>query len=193
MIAATNKDLRDLSVGGQFREDLFHRLNVVSLAIPPLNERKDDLPILVQQFLHKFSRKHKRTIKKVDEWVLPALCQYDWPGNVRELENIIERAVIFCYSGEIRLSDLPEEITGLWKRMDLQASKMSLAEALQKFEEYIINRTLDLNNGNRNKTAKDLGISRATLFNKMRRYSPVKGENVIPAESYDTVGPACGL
>ncbi len=171
VIAATNRDLRELSGKGLFREDLFHRLNVVSLAIPKLNERKEDVPILVQQFLQKFSRKHKRNIKKFDEWVLPALCNYNWPGNVRELENVMERAVIFCRGAEIRLSDLPEEISGLGKGLDLQTPKMNLSEALQKFELHIISQTLEVNKGNRDKTAKDLGVSRATLFNKMKRHS----------------------
>ena len=101
VVAATNRDLRELSKKSLFREDLFHRLNVVSLSIPKLNERKEDIPILVQQFLEKFSRKHKRNVKKFDEWVLPALCHYNWPGNVRELENVMERAIIFCREGEI--------------------------------------------------------------------------------------------
>ena len=171
VIAATNRDLRELSKKGFFREDLFHRLNVVSLSIPRLTERKEDVPILVQQFLQKFSRKHKRNIKNFDEWVLPALCNYNWPGNVRELENVMERAVIFCRAGEIRLSDLPEEISGLAKGLDLQAPRVNLAEALQKFEHHVISQTLELNKGNRDKTARDLGISRATLFNKMKRWS----------------------
>jgi transcriptional regulator with PAS, ATPase and Fis domain len=144
---------------------------VVSLSIPRLNERKEDVPILVQQFLQKFSRKHKRNIKKFDEWVLPALCNYNWPGNVRELENVMERAVIFCSGAEIRLSDLPEEISGLGKGLDLQTPKMNLSEALDKFEHHVISRTLELNKGNRDKTAKDLGVSRATLFNKMKKLS----------------------
>ena len=171
VVAATNRDLRELSKKGLFREDLFHRLNVVSLSIPKLHERKEDIPILVQQFLQKFSRKHKRNIKKFDEWVLPTLCNYNWPGNVRELENVMERAVIFCRDGEIRLSDLPEEISGLGKGLDLKNSKMRLSDALQKFEHHLISQTLGLNKGNRDKTARDLGISRATLFNKMKKWS----------------------
>ncbi|MDR3555022.1 MAG: sigma-54 dependent transcriptional regulator [Syntrophobacteraceae bacterium] len=183
VVAATNRDLRELSKIGSFREDLFHRLNVVSLAIPKLNERKEDVPILVQRFLHKFSRKHKRNIKNFDEWVLPALCHYNWPGNVRELENVMERAVIFCRDAEIRLSDLPEEISGLGKRLNLQTPKMNLSEAMQKFEHHLISQSLDLNKGNRDKTARDLGISRATLFNKLKKWSLASGrENGEPKE-----------
>ncbi len=179
VIAATNKDLRELSKKGLFREDLFHRLNVVSLAIPRLSERKEDVPILVQQFLQKFSRKHKRNIKKFDEWVLPALCHYNWPGNVRELENVMERAVIFCRDGEVRLSDLPEEISGLGKGLDLKGPNMHLSDAVQKFEHHLISQALELNRGNRDKTARDLGISRATLFNKMKKWTfAAKSENV---------------
>ncbi|MDA8307190.1 MAG: sigma-54 dependent transcriptional regulator [Deltaproteobacteria bacterium] len=178
VVAATNRDLRERSKKGLFREDLFHRLNVVSLAIPKLNDRKEDVPILVQQFLQKFSRKHKRNVKKFDEWVLPALCHYDWPGNVRELENVMERAVIFCRSGEIRLSDLPEEISGLGKKLDLKTSKMNLSDAMQRFEHHLISQALDLNKGNRDKTAKDLGISRATLFNKMKKWSFASGREI---------------
>ncbi len=171
VVAATNRDLRELSKNGLFREDLFHRLNVVSLAIPRLNERKEDVPILVQQFLQKFSRKHKRDVKEFDQWVLPALCHYNWPGNVRELENVMERAVIFCRDAEIKLSDLPEEISGLGKKLNLHTPKTNLADAMLKFEHHLISQALDLNKGNRDKTARDLGISRATLFNKMRKWS----------------------
>ncbi len=176
IVAATNRDLRELSGKGLFREDLFHRLNVVSLAIPKLNDRKEDVPILVQQFLRKFSRKHNREVKKFDEWVLSALCHYNWPGNVRELENVMERAVIFCRDGEIGLSDLPEEISGLGKGLGLRTSMMNLSRQMQKFEHHLILQALDLNKGNRDKTARDLGISRATLFNKMKKWSVAFGE-----------------
>jgi DNA-binding NtrC family response regulator len=170
VIAATNKDLRELSRKELFREDLFHRLNVISLEIPSLNERREDFPILVQHFLHKYSRKHKRPVKTIDEWTLSVLSHHDWQGNVRELENVIERAVIFSHGGEIRISDLPEEIAGKGNRLEVEATKLSLNEALERFEEYHINKTLNSNDGNRYKTANDLGISRATLFNKMRKY-----------------------
>ena len=170
VIAATNQDLRELSKRELFREDLFHRLNVIELQIPRLNERQEDIPILVQHFLRKFSRKYKRPLKSVDQWALSALCQHNWQGNVRELENMIESAVIFSHGEDIRISDLPEDITGEAKQLEVEPSKLSLNDALEKFEEYLISKTLSLNNGNRDKTAVDLNVCRATLFNKIKKY-----------------------
>jgi len=173
VIAATNKCLKTLSEKELFREDLYHRLNVISLEIPSLNQRKEDLPVLVRHFIQKFAQKHKRPVKMVDEWTLAALHDHIWDGNIRELENIIERAVIFSDSGKIGPADL-WNVAGRTQRPQVrrseQVSDLRLAEALEKYEEKHILKTLSLHEGNRYLTAKCLGVSRATLFNKMKKY-----------------------
>ena len=175
VIAATNRCLKTLSEKELFREDLYHRLNVISLEIPSLNERKDDLPTLVRHFIQKFARKHKRSVKMVDERTLFVLRNHNWDGNIRELENVIERAVIFSRGGEIRPTELHDVIGQNGGAQDRGAElecgpELRLVEALEKYEEDHIVKTLNLNDGNRYQTAKCLGVSRATLFNKMRKY-----------------------
>lgn len=170
IVAATNKDLRELSKQDKFREDLFHRLNVVSLRIPNLQERKEDIPVLIEYFLHSSSNKYQKPIVSTAQDVREALCDYHWPGNVRELENVIERAVIFSQNGTLKISDIPGYITNDRGLSTLSEGNLNLSFVLEKYEKIHIARTLELNHGNRNRTAKQLSISRATLFNKMKKY-----------------------
>src|SRR5215831_4395449 len=112
LVAATNRDLKKLIAAGAFREDVFYRLNVVPIALPPLRERGSDIPLLVDHFLAKFNERLKKHVSGVEPEALDVLCAYAWPGNIRELENVIERAVLFCDAGKLRLLDLPQELRG---------------------------------------------------------------------------------
>ncbi len=173
VIAATNHDLLELSEKKVFREDLFHRLNVISFGIPSLRERKEDIPVLIHHFMANSSDKYLKPIKMIDENVLVSLSEYSWPGNVRELENIIERAVIFSQNNEIKMSDIPEYIVSNKKTKEdevLTKGSLKLSRVSAMFEKVHILRVLKMNHSNRNKTAESLGISRATLFNKMKKY-----------------------
>lgn len=171
IVAATNQDLLELSRNMLFREDLYHRLNVIGLELPSLRERKEDIPVLVDHFIERSSIKHKKVVAAIRPDALDALVQYDWPGNVRELENIIERAVIFSRESEIGCTDLPRHIAGKGKSEPPRPEKvLELSAAIHKYEKIHIFEALQVNMGNRMKTAISLGISRATLFNKMRKH-----------------------
>lgn len=160
VIAATNRNLKSLVKEGKFREDLFYRLNVFNIHIPSLKERQADIPDLVDHFIKKYNQLMNRSVKKIDRQAQDVLARYDFPGNVRELENIIERAIVLCKGGTIKLKDIPisEEptITG--------------AESIAEIEKDHIERILDKYSWNISKTAKSLGIDRATLYNKISKY-----------------------
>jgi DNA-binding NtrC family response regulator len=177
VIAATNQDLKKLIKENLFREDLYYRLNVIPVEIPPLRKRKDDLPLLVEHFLRKCSNsnKIKKEISDVSGEVIRILGLYDWPGNVRELENIVERAVILCRQSKIEKEDLPEflqELAGLPGAPDDLKNKecVLLKNAMKCSEKETIQNALNVCGGNRNKTAQVLGINRTTLYNKMKEY-----------------------
>jgi DNA-binding NtrC family response regulator len=173
IIAATNKDLLGLCERRLFREDLFHRLNVVSFEIPSLRERKEDIPVLIQHFFTRCSNKYDKAINTINDSVLRILCDYSWPGNARELENTIEQIVIFSQNNRIQRSDLPKYIlnsTRSDKTAIINDDDLNLSRVTEKLEKLHILKVLEKNSGNRNNTAKVLGISRATLFNKMTKY-----------------------
>ncbi|MEN2994955.1 MAG: sigma-54 dependent transcriptional regulator [Thermodesulfovibrio sp.] len=168
-IAATNKDLTKACKEGCFREDLFYRLNVIHIEIPPLRTRKEDIPLLVDFFIKKHSSKRKDiTIKGITEEALDALMNYSFPGNVRELENIIERAIAFTNSVEITVKDLPSYV------LKSQSSKKimvgSLREALDNFEKELIWSALQKSRGNISKAAALLGIHRQQLQRKLKQF-----------------------
>src|SRR5262249_35989552 len=112
LVAATNKDLRRAVAEGRFREDLFYRLNVIAVAVPPLRDRRDDIPLLVDHFLSRFREKNAKPVSGCTRGALEVLTEHDWPGNVRELENAIERAVVLTKSSVIDVDDLPREVRG---------------------------------------------------------------------------------
>ncbi len=173
IIAATNQDLKKLIKNGEFREDLYYRLNVIPIYLPPLRERKDDIPFLIEHFLDKCLKKIKRKkIKGVSKEVMKIFIAYDWPGNVRELENFIERAVILTKDEWIQRADLPEFLqeTKLNEFQNNENQHLPLKEALKYSEKEIIERVLKDCNGNRKKAAEFLGINRTTLYNKMKEY-----------------------
>ncbi len=173
VIVATNKNLKKLVEQEKFRQDLYYRINVVSINLPPLRDRPGDIPLLAEHFLEKYSKIHcnGKNKKRLSEQTLKILMRYNWPGNVRELENAIERAVVLSPSDIIVPQDLPEEILNpIESKNELISSEMPLAQALLKVEKNIILNALERNNWNKQKTAKALGISRTSLFRKMRDF-----------------------
>lgn len=166
VIAASNIPLEKEVDGGRFRQDLYYRLNVFSLVLPPLRRRRPDIPLLAHHFLHKFSLKFDKEVKSIAQPALDKLLQYDWPGNVRELENIIQRAVLLSDSTQISSIHLPRRTSAMHDLDDACSSLISFAE----MEKMLINHTLQAVNGHRERTAEVLGISPATLWRKMKKY-----------------------
>lgn len=162
VICATNEPLEQLVKEGRFREDLFYRLNVFSITIPPLRERRDDIPLLAEHFLKKFSEGMNRSIRGISKDAMEFLMNYDWPGNVRELENAIERAVVIRRSGDIKAEDLP---------FNIHVHKNDEEENLEAIEKKHIIKMLEKYGYNISKVAKVLGIDRVTLYNKMSKYN----------------------
>ena len=169
IIAATNKDLSKLVNEGKFRDDLYYRLNVVRIDLPPLSQRREDIPFLIDAFIQKFNAKMGKQITGVSDQALRLLLNHDFPGNVRELENIIEHAFVICGGNRIEVDCLPKELT---KKQEETDSRMSVKEdhPFEKAEAEIVKRTLEKSSGNRVKAAQELGISRATLWRKIKRY-----------------------
>jgi DNA-binding NtrC family response regulator len=175
LLAATNQDLLAEVQAGRFREDLFYRINVVAVEVPPLRERKGDIPLFARTFVERFAQRHRRPIQDISPAALTQLTEAAWPGNVRELENTLERAVLLAPGPVLNLEDL-----GLAPARTAPASEAAdriedlplgpLKEALEIPERALILRALDLHAGNRQGTARTLGINRTTLFNKMRKY-----------------------
>jgi two-component system, NtrC family, response regulator HydG len=169
VIAATNKDLAKEVKEGRFREDLYYRLNVVPITMPPLRERKEDISLLADHFLTFFREKNRKPLKGLSDKALDLLVRYDWPGNIRELENCIERAVIMARDEVIVPSDFPPQIqlSGEGDKKDVGIFYgMSLAE----MEKELIVKTLAETGGNRTRAAEVLGINRRTLQNKLKEY-----------------------
>ncbi|KQL45828.1 histidine kinase [Brevibacillus choshinensis] len=171
IVAATNKNLEELVREGRFREDLFYRLNVVTMKIPPLRERIEDTIELAHFFLYEFSLRYNRPIHAISQNVMQNLLQYDWPGNIRELRNAIERLVVFATDGMVKEEDLPYSLQSQPKpsSIELPDDLISLQEELEAHERRVILRAIELENGNKQAAAKRLGISRATLYNKLNK------------------------
>lgn len=164
VIAATNKNLKKLVEEGRFRDDLYYRLNVVRISLPPLRERKDDIPLLVEHFVQKFDQELGRRILGPTKEAMAALLAYGWPGNVRELENAIEHAFVCCRGRRFTLDDLPEEIRG----KEAQAGKRRPSSLKQEKEAIV--QALREAGGNRSQAARALGINRTTLWRKLKQY-----------------------
>ena len=173
LILATNCDLEEAVKRGEFREDLYYRINVITLTQPSLRERIGDIPLLVDHYLKQFNAQTGRQIKGVDDLALHAMQQYHWPGNVRELVNVIERAVVLCKGNQITSGDLPEKLfveDERRARIEAQLGGASLKNALSTPERQLIIQALETNGWNRQGTAKALGINRTTLYKKMKKY-----------------------
>jgi PAS domain S-box-containing protein len=173
IIVATNRDLAELTRNGTFREDLYYRVNVVRIELPPLRRRKEDIPLLVEQFIAKFNHLHHATVRGMAPEALSLLMAHDWPGNVRELENVIERAFVLCPDGTIEISHLPDELTLHGSR---SAGPVSLQDARSQMEAQAIQTSLEQNGFNRLATAKALGMHKTTLFRKIRQLGIVLPE-----------------
>ncbi|HAS54847.1 MAG TPA: Fis family transcriptional regulator, partial [Nitrospiraceae bacterium] len=166
IIAATNADLDSRIKSGQFREDLYYRLNVIELKMPSLRERRDDIPVLIKHYLDIFKKEAGKEIQDIDYEATQALLAYDWPGNVRELRNTIERSVVLTEGGVITLHDLPDK----FRTLDVEGvSTSSLRQALDGFERDYIKRSMAENKGNKEETAQKLGVDLATLYRKLKK------------------------
>ncbi len=187
IIAATNKDLDKATKEGKFREDLFYRLNVIPLHIPSLKRRPEDIPLLIDHFVHKFSRRRKREPLKFSSEAKDCLLKYRWAGNVRELENLIERLTILVSGNIVKVSDLPDKIRETskdevvtephsvtpskyaTKELDLPDSGLNLKSVIENMEKQLIQRALEKTGGNKNKAAELLGLNRTTLIEKLKK------------------------
>jgi DNA-binding NtrC family response regulator len=162
VIAATNKNLEEAIRAGSFREDLFYRLNVISFRMPPLKERKEDVPLLASHFLHRFSQETNKPVDLFSREAMDELMLHEWPGNVRELQNAVERAVVVCKGRKIIPEDLP-----IFCRARLSAAP---GDSLSEMERTHITRILRENDWNISRSAKILGIDRSTLYSKIKRH-----------------------
>jgi DNA-binding NtrC family response regulator len=161
IIAATNRDLEQAVRDGRFREDLYYRLNVIPINLPPLRERKEDIPALIQYFLQRFAKEAKKSFTEVRPDALEKLVGYGWPGNVRELANVIERGVVLGEGPKLRMRDLPGRI--LINRPAEPAETLSYRESLDAAKRELIVRALTQSQGNRAAAAKLLGLQRTYL------------------------------
>jgi PAS domain S-box-containing protein len=166
VIVATNKDLADQTRKGTFREDLYYRVNVVRVELPPLRRRKEDIPLLAGQFIERFNRLQDRSVQGISAEALSLLMAYDWPGNVRELENVIERSFILCREGVIEIAHLPEELTAHGASRALPSDSRTAHDLL---DAQAIHAALERNGDNRTAAARELGIHKTTLFRRMKK------------------------
>ncbi|HHY59336.1 MAG TPA: sigma 54-interacting transcriptional regulator [Clostridia bacterium] len=175
VIAATNKDLAQMVKEGTFRQDLYYRLNIVPLYLPPLRERKDDIKALAQHFLQQFSKEvgHELILSPQVEWVL---YHYDWPGNIRELRNVLEHASIVAAGPVIELQHLPSYLVSGQAQEKMPTDIYNLKESVKRLEKELILAALAQTNNNRSQAIKLLGISRRTFYEKLRQYDIVLGE-----------------
>jgi len=198
IVAATNRDLEEAVKEGSFREDLFYRLNVIPINVPPLRERKGDIPLLIDHFMVRFSKVCKRPPLRIQRAALEALVAYDWPGNVRELENIVERLIVLTEGDSVGLEDLPERISrsspvkessrepvttgalhrnpahdereGAKNTFHLPEGGVLLPELIREIEMDLIGQALDRTGGVKTKAARLLGLKRTTLIEKMKKF-----------------------
>jgi DNA-binding NtrC family response regulator len=186
VVLASNEDLDKVVESGRFRQDLYYRINVVTIHLPPLRERIGDIPLLAEHFLDRYRREARKDVTGFSQECLEYLQRYNWPGNVRELENVVERAVVLTKNRRIEVNDLPENLIekaqaapddeGVYR-------PQSLKRALEEPEKHIIRKALEANNWNRQTTAQILEINRTTLYKKMKRYGldadPAQRENAL--------------
>jgi len=169
IIAATNKSLMDLLNRGKFRDDLYYRINVIKITLPPLSQRREDIPYLVDHFIRQFNLKTGKQIERVSEEVMNYFMEYDFPGNVRELENLIEHAFVLCRGTEITIADLPRDFVQKVAPTPTSETKIEGGKKLEEAERQVILNILKKHRGNRKKTAIELGIHVTTLWRKMKK------------------------
>ncbi|HDH02281.1 MAG TPA: sigma-54-dependent Fis family transcriptional regulator, partial [Nitrospirae bacterium] len=182
ILAATNRNLEELTSEGRFREDLYYRLNVIPVHIPPLKDRKEDIPVLIEHFLKKHAKAKKRQFPEISKQLMDILLRYGWPGNVRELENLIERLTILNPGQRVTINDLPERFQTLAPATDkpkpslystedfsLPPEGINLNNIIDTIERKLINEALEKSNGIKSKAATLLGLNRTTLVEKMKK------------------------
>ncbi|MDB5351601.1 MAG: response regulator with CheY-like receiver, AAA-type ATPase, and DNA-binding domain [Planctomycetota bacterium] len=172
LVSATNRDLAEVIAAGKFRQDLYHRLKVVSVRLPPLRARREDMPLLIEYFLKEFSTSHHKTIKGVSPAVRKVLTGYSWPGNVRELRNTIESMIVIDSDGVLDLDDLTEDLQAVTPQGAESAAGVSqlIGRPLEEVEHYYIAECLKLTGGNREEAARMLGIGERTLYRKIKEF-----------------------
>ena len=171
VVAATNRDLKAMVEQGSFREDLYYRLDVLTIRLPSLRERQDDIPILVKNFIDQFAKENAKNVSGITDEAMAALCAYDWPGNIRELKNCIERMVVLCREEVLQIEAVPVNIR---EKLTPGISRKILAPSscdLERNEKTLIARALNESGGNRTKAAQKLGISRRTLHRKLNSFN----------------------
>ncbi len=170
VIAATNRNLEKAIKEGRFREDLYYRLNVVSIKLPPLRKRPEDIPLLVAYLIEKYTKKFRIQIKHVDAEVMAHLKSYQWGGNVRQLENFIQHALVMSDSDVLTIKDFPPEILNIKEvTAPIINTKQPLKQSLEEFERQIILKALIENNYHKLRTAEQLGIHRTTFLSKLKK------------------------
>jgi transcriptional regulator with PAS, ATPase and Fis domain len=176
VIAATNRDLEEMAETGKFREDLLYRLNVIPIELPPLRERRCDIPVLIERFLLRCNDRRSRSITGISHDALMALTSYAWPGNIRQLENTVERMVLLRSTGEIGLDDLPPKIreakpatNGSMGDPQLPENGIDLRDAVEQFENALIRQALERTGWNKNRAATILQMNRTTLVEKLKK------------------------
>jgi DNA-binding NtrC family response regulator len=186
VIAATNRDLEEMVSRGRFREDLFYRLNVIPIKVPPLRDRAGDVPLLVHHFLQEFSRTKKKPLKRLSPGAMEILRQYSWPGNVRELENLMERLAILTEGDLVEIADLPDKFQNLVlapppAALDFPDQGLHFADAVQTFERHLILKALEKCHWVKSRAAQLLHLNRTTLLEKMKKQN-------IPAAAESAAG-----
>ena len=170
ILSATNKDIEEEVKKGQFREDLYYRLSVFPIKIPPLRERKEDIPLLAQYFLGKYAQREGKEVHSISSEALEVMMAYNWPGNVRELENAIERGVVLASGDEIAAKDLPPNVRSIGEKKIVVNTSSTLNTWIEKLEEEALRKALLECEGNISLTARKLGIGRATIYRKAKKY-----------------------
>ncbi|HWR59305.1 MAG TPA: sigma-54 dependent transcriptional regulator [Thermodesulfovibrionales bacterium] len=170
LITATNQDLEEKIRNKTFREDLYYRLNVIEVKIPPLRERKEDIHMLTNYFVKRFSAENKKTVKRVDDNAMSTIVRYGWPGNVRELRNVIERAVVLCPGEVITTAELPDKVRRSGVPADDRHDSSSLRLSVSEYEKTLITNVYQTHNRNKEETAKALGVDLATLYRKLKKH-----------------------
>jgi DNA-binding NtrC family response regulator len=170
MIAASNRSLEEEVQEGRFREDLYYRVNVISFTLPPLREKKDDIPLLAAYFLEQYALREGKKIGGVAEDALELLMEHDWPGNVRELENVIERGVVVSVGDRLSVADLPPPMQRHRKALPETTDLLEGSRTLAEIEKLVMTATMERHEGNKSQVARVLGISRKLLYSKMREY-----------------------
>jgi DNA-binding NtrC family response regulator len=172
LLAATNRDLHEEVKKGNFREDLYFRLNVIYINLPPLRKRIEDIPLLIAHFIETASMKEKKKISSVSPEAMSAIMEYAWPGNVRELANVISRSVLIAKNDVVKLEDLPPDIRSISKKEEPVTSAISNSKTtIKEIERELIVNTLKKVNGNKSKAAKTLGVTRKYLYSKLKKYN----------------------